>query len=216
VSTRVKICGVTRLQDAELAHELGAWAVGLIFYERSPRCCSIESAQRISAALRRQTPVCGVFVNASLERITETADVVGLDLVQLHGDEGPAFCGEVARRTGAKVIKALPVRVAGDVRDLGRYHVDFHLVDAPAPGLRGGTGTTFDWELLRGRRSKVPLVLSGGLHAGNVAEAVARVRPYAVDSASGTEAVPGQKDPEKLRALFAAVAAASEPAPTAA
>jgi phosphoribosylanthranilate isomerase len=207
---KVKICGVTSLADAELALELGAWAIGMIFYDGSPRRCSLEEAQRITAALQRKVELCGVFVNDPLERVVQTSEDLGLTLVQLHGDEGPAFCGEVPRRTGARVIKAAQIAGPGDVRDLERYHVDFHLLDARAQAeekqeLRGGTGETFDWKLLAERRSKVPLILSGGLTAENVAEAIARTRPFAVDSASGTESSPGTKDEAKLRALFAAV-----------
>ncbi|MGH2903089.1 MAG: phosphoribosylanthranilate isomerase [Solirubrobacteraceae bacterium] len=207
---KVKICGVTSLADAELAVELGAWAIGMIFYEQSPRRCSLEEAQRITAVLRRKVELCGVFVNDPLERVVQRSEDLGLTLVQLHGDEGPAFCGEVPRRTGARVIKAAQVAGPGDVRDLERYHVDFHLLDARARAdekreLRGGTGETFDWTLLAERRSKVPLILSGGLTAENVAEAITRTRPFAVDSASGTERAPGRKDEAKLRALFAAV-----------
>jgi phosphoribosylanthranilate isomerase len=208
-SPKVKICGITNLADAELAVELGAWALGMVFYEGSPRRCSIEEAQRITAALHRKVELCGVFVNDPLERVVQRSEDLGLTMVQLHGDEGPAFCGEVPRRTGARVIKAAQVAGPGDVRDLERYHVDFHLLDARAQApekqaLRGGTGETFDWTLLRARESKVPLILSGGLSADNVAKAITVTRPFAVDSASGTEKAPGQKDPDKLKAFFAA------------
>jgi phosphoribosylanthranilate isomerase len=210
---RVKICGLTNLPDAELAVELGAWALGMIFYTGSPRSCSLAEAQRIAAALRRRVELCGVYVNASLDEIERDCDELALSMVQLHGDEGPAFCSEVARRTGARVIKAAQVSAVGDIRDLERFHVDFHLLDARSPaserrGMRGGTGETFDWSLVAARRSRVPLILSGGLRPGNVAEAIAVTHPYAVDSASGTESAPGHKDPEKLRALFDAVASA--------
>jgi phosphoribosylanthranilate isomerase len=209
-STRVKICGLTRLDDAELAVELGAWAVGMVFYEPSPRRCSLAEAQLITTALRRRAELCGVFVNAHMEEIVGVSEQLGLTLLQLHGDEGPSFCGEAARRTGARVVKALQVSDIGDIRDAARYHTDFHLLDARSctpgrEGLRGGTGETFDLKLLAGRRSKVPLILSGGLGPHNVCEAVERVRPFAVDTASGTEMAPGVKDPAKLRDFFAAV-----------
>jgi phosphoribosylanthranilate isomerase len=202
------------LTDAELAVELGAWTIGMIFFRGSPRRCSVEEAQRITAALHRKVELCGVFVNDPLEQVVQSSEDLGLTMVQLHGDEGPAFCGEVPRRTGARVIKAAQVAGPGDVRDLERYHVDFHLLDARAQApqkqaLRGGTGETFDWTLLSERRSKVPLILSGGLNARNVAEAIAATRPFAVDSASGTESAPGKKDEEKLRAFFAAVESSS-------
>jgi phosphoribosylanthranilate isomerase len=211
---KVKICGITDLRDAELAVELGAWAIGMVFYEHSPRQCSTEQALRITTALRRRTELCGVFVDATLDEIAQRAEELSLTMLQLHGDEGPSFCAEAARRTGAHVIKAAQVSGAGDVRDLERFHVDFHLLDARARAphgqrqeLRGGTGETFDWSLLSARHSKTPLILSGGLHQDNVAEAIERVRPYAVDTASGTERAPGHKDETKLRAFFDAVAA---------
>lgn len=207
---RVKICGLTNLQDAELAVELGAWALGMIFYEGSPRRCAPDEAERIAAVLRRKAELCGVFVNAPLEQVVAQSESVGLSMLQFNGDEGPAFCAEAAHRTGTRVIKAVQVAGPGDVRDVERFHVDFHLLDARAKarerqGLRGGTGETFDWALVAARRSKVPLILSGGLTADNVAEAISLTGPYAVDTASGTESAPGRKDPEKLRALFAAV-----------
>jgi phosphoribosylanthranilate isomerase len=216
--TRVKICGITSLGDAELAAELGAWALGMIFFEGSPRRCSYAEAERIGAALRRRAELCGVFVNAPLEHVIATAENLGLSLLQLQGEEGPSYCAEAARRSGARVIKAAQVAVPGDVRDLQRFHVDFHLLDARpsrapgdlrAAGLRGGTGEVFDWELASNRGGEVPLILSGGLGPLNVAEAIARTHPYAVDTASGTEAAPGRKDPEKLRAFFSAVAASN-------
>ncbi len=204
--TRVKICGVTRLEDAELAVSLGAWAVGMIFYRTSKRYCSIADAERIAAALRRRAEIAGVFVNARLDEVTRIAERLGLTLIQLHGDEGPAFCAEVARRTGARTIRAMPIATAGALQDLERFHTDFHLLDGHAPGLRGGTGERFEWGLLSGRRSQVPSIISGGLDAANVAAAIAAASdPFAVDVASGVEASPGVKDERRLRAFFAAV-----------
>jgi phosphoribosylanthranilate isomerase len=221
--TQVKICGITRLQDAELAVELGSWAVGMVFFDASPRACSLAEGQRITTSLRRKVELCGVFVNAQMEEIVGVSEQLGLTLLQLHGDEGPSFCGEAARRTGARIVKALQVSGMADIQDAARFHTDFHLLDARStePGseqLRGGTGETFDWALLAGRRSKVPLILSGGLNSGNVGEAIERVRPFAVDTASGTESAPGIKDPVKLRDFFAAVdrAAFAPPAPASA
>lgn len=207
-ATRIKFCGLTGLDDAKRAVEAGAWALGLILWAGSPRRCPLPAAERIAASLRRQAEVCGVFVNAPLEEIVATVEGAGLTMVQLHGDEGPAYAGEIARRTGAKVIKARQVRGRADISAMEPFHTDFHMLDAHAEGLRGGTGETWDWELVRARRSKVPLILSGGLSAGNVGAAIAAVRPFAVDVASGTEARPGVKDPEKLRAFAAAVQAA--------
>lgn len=205
---RVKICGLTRLADAELAVELGAWAVGMVFFPGSRRRCTLAEAELIGAALRRRAEIAGVFVNAPLEEVAHVSERVGLTLVQLHGDEGPAFCAEVARRTGARTIKAASVKGTFTVRDLERFHTDFHLLDGHAPGLRGGTGERFDTSLLSVRRSKLPLIVSGGLDADNVAEVIAATHPFAVDVASGVEAEPGIKDPERMRAFFDAVAPA--------
>jgi phosphoribosylanthranilate isomerase len=207
---RFKICGITRLDDAQRALEAGAWAVGLILWPGSPRRCPLPAAERIAAALRRRAEVCGVFVNAPLDEVTATVDGAGLTMVQLHGDEGPAYCAEVARRTGAKVMKAARVHSGADIEALEAFHTDLHMLDAYRPGQYGGTGETFDWSLVRRRRTAVPLVLSGGLTPDNVAAAIAATRPYAVDTASGTDARPGVKDPEKLRAFATAVAGTAE------
>jgi phosphoribosylanthranilate isomerase len=206
MTPRIKVCGLTNLPDAELATQLGAWALGMIFYGKSPRRCSIDEALRIATAMRRRVELCGVFVNAPLEEVMQTSEQLGLTLLQLHGDEGPSFCLEASRRTGAKVIKAVQISGPGDLRDVERFHVDYHLLDARAAGrpeLRGGTGETFDWALLDARRSKVPLILSGGLGPDNVAAGIAATRPFAVDTASATEAAPGRKDPDRLRDFFA-------------
>jgi phosphoribosylanthranilate isomerase len=204
---RIKFCGITSLDDAKRAVEAGAWALGVILFPGSPRRCALPDAERIAATLRRQAEVCGVFVNAPLDEVTGIADGIGLTMVQLHGDEGPSYCAEVARRTGAKVIKAARVRGRADINALEAFHTDFHLLDAHQPGRYGGTGQTFDWELVRRRRTDTPFILSGGLSPDNVAEAIEATHPFAVDTASGTEARPGVKDPEKLRAFAAAVAA---------
>jgi phosphoribosylanthranilate isomerase len=207
--TRVKHCGITDLDDALAAVEAGAWALGLNFWPRSPRACAPDAAARIGAALRRRVELVGVFVNQPLDEIAALAEAVPLSMVQLHGDEGPAFCAEVARRTGARVIKAAGIASRADLQALAAFRsVDLHLVDARVPGLRGGTGATIDWDLLVERRSTVPLILSGGLTAANVGEAIARTRPFAVDVATGTELAPGRKDRAALRAFADAVAAA--------
>lgn len=204
VEPRVKICGVTRVEDALRAVDLGAWAVGLIFHPPSPRACDRDRGAEVAAAVRRRAEVAGVFVNRPLDEVADTADAVGLTLLQLHGDEGPAYCQEAARRTGCRVIKAVRARSRADIQALTPYSVDYHLLDNHAEGRWGGTGETFDWALVAVRRSDVPLVVSGGLEPGNVAEAIAATRPFAVDVASGVEAEPGVKDPAKLEAFFAA------------
>ena len=205
---RVKICGLTRLEDAQAAVELGAWAIGMVFQPQSPRRCSLAEAERIGAALHRRTEIAGVFVNAHLDEIADVSERAGLTLVQLQGDEGPAFAGEVARRTGARIIKAAAVQGAATLQDLARFHTDFHLLDGHHEGLRGGTGTTFDWSIVASRRSKVPLILSGGLRPENVAEAIATTHPFAVDVASGVESQPGIKDHDLMPRVLEAAGAA--------
>lgn len=210
---RIKFCGITNLEDGHRAADAGAWALGMIFWPGSPRRCDPNESARIAAALRRRVELAGVFVNAALDEVAGIADAVGLTLVQLHGDEGPSYCAEVARRTGAKVIKAARVRAKSDLQALDAFHTDFHLLDAHVHGQRGGTGETFDWELVATRRSTVPLILSGGLTHENVAAGIAATHPFAVDVASGTEASPGVKDAAKLEAFAAAVHATAAEVP---
>jgi phosphoribosylanthranilate isomerase len=211
VATKVKICGLTNVRDAREAVELGAWAIGMIFYEGSPRRCGLEDAAAIAAALRRKVELVGVFVNAPLDDVMHTLDSVPLTIVQLHGDEGPSYCDEAARRTGLKVMKAARVRDRAAVRAVSAYRTDFHLIDSHVPGTWGGTGERFDWELASAHPHRTPLVLSGGLTADNVAEAIAVARPFAVDVASGVEAEPGRKDHDKLKRFFTSVEAAAAP-----
>jgi phosphoribosylanthranilate isomerase len=203
--TKIKFCGITTLGDARLAADAGAWAIGLIFWPDSPRRCSPQDAAEIAAALRRRVEVVGVFVNATLDHVVATADELGLTMLQLHGDEGPSYCAEAVRRTGCKAIKAARVRSGADIQALSPVHTDYHLLDSYVAGRPGGTGETFAWEIALGHRGSVPVILSGGLTAQNVADAIAVVRPYAVDVASGVEATPGRKDPERLAAFAEAV-----------
>jgi phosphoribosylanthranilate isomerase len=203
-STKIKFCGITTLRDAERAHAAGAWAIGLIFWPGSPRACPPDRAAEIAATLRRRVEIAGVFVNPTLDEVADLADAVGLTMLQLHGDEGPAFCAEAARRTGCKVIKAMRVRSGADLQALIAFRTDYHLLDSRSPG----SGETFDWQLARAHRGEVPVLLAGGLTPLNVAEAIAAVRPFGVDVASGVETSPGHKDPQKLRAFAAAVAGA--------
>ena len=206
--TRVKICGITGPADARRAVDLGAWALGMIFWPGSPRACPLDEAEAIAAELHRSAQLTGVFVNATLDEVAETADRCRLSLLQLHGDEGPVYCGEAARRTGARVIKAARVRDAADVQALRAFRTDFHLLDAYAENTPGGTGQRFDWDLARLHPRTPPVILSGGLTPDNVGQAIEAIRPFAVDTASGTEAEPGRKDAAKLEAFFRAVEAA--------
>jgi len=208
MATRIKYCGITRLEDAEHAVSLDAWAVGMILWPGSPRYCKPADAAAIGAALHRRAEVAGVFVNAHLDHVVARAEEFGLTLVQLHGDEGPSFCTEVARRTGARVIKVARVRNRADVQALRAFRTDYHLLDAYVAGQPGGTGESFAWELVRAHRRDRPVILSGGLTAANVGEAIAAAQPYAVDVASGVELAPGIKDHRLMDEFSAAVRAA--------
>ena len=202
---KIKICGVTSVADAEHAYAAGAWAIGLNFWSGSERRVELDVAIEIATTLRRRVEIVGVFVNPTLETIAANAEAVGLTMLQLHGDEGPALCAEAGRRTGCRVIKATRVRSGAEIQALAPFHTDFHLLDSYAAGQRGGTGETFSWELARAHLGSIPLILSGGLTPDNVAAAISTVHPYAVDVASGVEASARRKDPDKLDAFAAAV-----------
>jgi phosphoribosylanthranilate isomerase len=196
--TRIKFCGITSLEDAELCAEHGAWALGLIFVPSSPRRVRYGDAVQIAGGMRRKVEVAGVFQNATLDHIVHTAESLELTLIQLHGDEGPSYCAEVSRRTGAKVIKAARIASRADIVALRAFHTDFHLLD-------GAGGETFEWNLVHERRTDAPLIVAGGLTPENVAAAIEATNPYAVDVASGVEERPGVKDPEKVAAFAQAV-----------
>jgi phosphoribosylanthranilate isomerase len=208
---RVKFCGITRYDDAEHAARLGAWAIGLNHWKGSVRQCDHAVAAEIGAGLRRRLEIVGVFVNQTIGEIARAVENEHLSIVQLHGDEGLSFCHEVTRRTGCPVIKAIRVRSAADIDTARGFRVNFHLLDAYREGMPGGTGQTVDWELLRHRRSKVPMILAGGLTAENVGEAIDGTRPWAVDVASGVESAPGIKDHELMTAFAAAAEEAGGP-----
>jgi phosphoribosylanthranilate isomerase len=203
----VKICGITRPEDAEQAAALGAWAIGFNFWPGSKRRVDPAIAAGIARELRRKVEPVGVFVNPPLDEVVRIVEAVGLTYVQLHGDEGPSFCAAVGQHTGARVIKALRVGSGADIRDAERFHTDYHLLDAAAGSSYGGTGRTWDWALAAQRRARVPLILSGGLTPENVADGIAAVHPWGVDVASGVESAPGIKDPAKVEAFIAAATA---------
>jgi phosphoribosylanthranilate isomerase len=211
LSTRVKICGITNVEDARAAVDLGAWAIGMIFHEGSLRRCELDEAAAIAAVLKRKAEIVGVFVNAPLDEVMGVLESVPLTILQLHGDEGPSYCDEARRRTGLKLVKAARVRDGAAVRALSAYRTDFHLMDSHVPGTWGGTGQRFDWKLAAEHRGDPPLLLSGGLDPDNVADAIELARPFAVDVATGVEAEPGHKDPEKLRRFFEAVERTAAP-----
>jgi len=197
--TRVKVCGITRPEDAELAAELGAWAIGFILWPGSARHVDPALAAGIARTVRRRVQLAGVFVNQPLDDIAQIADEIGLTHIQLHGDEGPRFCSAVGQRTGCRVIKAVRVRTRADIADAERFHTELQMLDG------AGNGKPWDWGLVATRRSRTPLILAGGLTAENVGAAIDAVHPWAVDVASGVESEPGVKDPEKVRAFLGAV-----------
>jgi phosphoribosylanthranilate isomerase len=211
---RIKFCGITEPEDAELAISHGAWAVGMILWRHSKRAVTVDRAAELSAVVKRRAEAVGVFVDPTLDEVVRVADAAGLTILQLHGDEGPVFCSEVARRTGCHVIKAARVHGPADIQALHAFRTDFHLLDSYVPGVPGGTGETFAWDLVRKHLGKVPVILSGGLHADNVAEAITVARPFAVDVSSGIEdrADPRRKDPARM-AAFARAVAEAVPAP---
>ncbi len=200
--TRVKICGLTRPDDAELAVGLGAWALGFILWPSSPRAADPALVAGMAARHRRSALCVGVFVDPTLDEVAHAVDGLGLGAVQLHGSVGAAFCEAVHHRTTVPVIRAFAVTSNADVQQADAFReVAYHLYDTRTVG---GTGETWDWSLARERRSRVPLILSGGLTPETVADGIAATSPFAVDVASGTEASPGVKDPAKLEAFFAA------------
>ena len=202
--TRVKICGVTTVEDALLAAELGASAIGLVFWPGSPRCVEIARAKAIVAALPPFVSAIGVFVNQVDEALAIARDT-GLSAVQFHGDEPPGSY----RALSLRVIKAVTVRDASAREEAAAVPPGATvLLDAHDRVKRGGTGRGVDWTIAAMIARERPVILSGGLNAENVAEAVRTVAPYAIDLSSGVEQAAGRKDPAKLRALFAALAAA--------
>lgn len=204
--TAVKICGLTRVEDARAAALCGADFLGFNFWPTSKRYVEVDAAVALARAGRvRGAMMVGVFVDATAATIAATARSAGLDVIQLHGDESPAFCTEVRVMTGLRVWKALPVAGAGDVDGIESWPVSAVLLDAATPG-RGGSGQTIDWGVAaKAAESTKPIVLAGGLDPGNVAAAVSAVKPWAVDVASGVESAPGIKDPAKIAAFIRAV-----------
>ncbi|MCK9377863.1 MAG: phosphoribosylanthranilate isomerase [Syntrophobacterales bacterium] len=201
---RIKICGITNLDDALLAAELGADALGFIFYPQSPRHVPPEAARHIIAHLPPFVAAVGVFVDEDAAVVQDLAAKVGLDWVQLHGRESPDYC----RRLNLKVIKGFRIQDETSLKELERFQgaAQALLLDTYKKGQVGGTGESFDWQLAREAKKYGRIILAGGLTPGNVARALEVARPDAVDAASGTEAAPGKKDPAKLRAFFQAIA----------
>ncbi|PBP93309.1 phosphoribosylanthranilate isomerase [Pseudomonas congelans] len=201
-AVRSKICGITRIEDALAAAEAGADAIGLVFYPKSPRAVTVLQARAIIAALPPFITTVGLFVNASRCELNETLDAVALDMLQFHGDETPEECDGYHR----PYIKALRVKAGDDIAGVCRTYRNARgvLLDTYVEGVPGGTGETFDWALIPDDLDK-PVILAGGLTSANVTQAIAQVRPYAVDVSGGVEKSKGIKDREKILAFMSAV-----------
>lgn len=208
MSVLVKICGITNLADAQMAAEAGADLLGFMFYEKSKRFITFETAAEIISQLPPWVAKVGVFVNPTAEDVINAIGTCGLSILQFHGEEPPDFCNQF----GIMSIKAMPIRDDASIEALRSYHTDAWLLDSYVPGQKGGTGEVFNWDLAaKARKLGRPIFLAGGLNPGNVAEAVTRVRPYGVDVSSGVESAPGRKDPKKVRNfIIAAKSAARE------
>ena len=199
-----KVCGITRPEDAAHAIQLGAEAIGMIFYRRSPRAVTALQAERVAAVAGEARRV-GVFVNEAPDVIAEIAGRVPLQVVQLHGDEGPAECDAVRRAApNVAIWKAVRVGPEFDFAVLSDFSVDAFLLDKARDGVFGGTGETFDWRLALEAKRHGRIVLSGGLDGANVAEAIRVVAPWGVDASSRLEARPGVKDPAKVASYLEA------------
>ena len=212
MSVKVKICGVTSVADARVAEEAGADMIGLMLYEGSPRYIRLEQAAEISRCVSPFVLKVGVFVNPDEATVQEAIRACGLSLLQFHGDEPPEFCTQF----GVMSVKAFRVRDAASLQALADYPTDAWLLDAYSQSAMGGTGEKFNWDLaLAAGKHGRPIFLAGGLTPENVAEAVARVRPFAVDVSSGVESAPGRKDAARVQAFVIAAKSVTATSPAA-
>ena len=198
MQVKVKICGMTNLNDVKVAVDGGVDAVGFIFYKKSPRSVTMQTVREIVLELPPFVDSVGVFVDETAEQINKIADRCNLDRVQLHGDESPAFCKKIRRR----VIKAIRVKDIQSLKKLSDYPVSSFLLDTFSEDQYGGTGKVFDWNLAFPAKKYGPIILAGGLTPNNVRQAIQRIRPYGVDVCSGVESQPGIKDHKKMQAFL--------------
>jgi len=196
MSVRIKICGITRYEDAKVAESLGVDALGFIFYHKSPRYIAPEEAALIIRQLPPFVSRVGVFVDEEIDRVMAVARATGIDTIQLHGSESPRYCSKLP----LPVIKAFSIEPSTDLSLLEQYHVAALLLDTWSPGRRGGTGRKFDWSIARTACIKYDrVILAGGLNPTNLEEALESVQPYGIDISSGVEIKPGIKNPRKMR-----------------
>lgn len=193
--TRIKICGITNVQDALHAVSCGADALGFVFTPASKRLLTVEQAREITRHLPPFVCKVGVFVDQDVEEVEQIMSACSLDIAQLHGSESPEYC----HRLFPGVVKAFRVKDQESLDELPRYKVSAYLLDSYVEGRHGGTGTSFNWDLARDAARYGPVIISGGLHAGNVWLAITMAQPYGVDVSSGVEISPGKKDPNKVR-----------------
>ncbi|MDQ8935510.1 phosphoribosylanthranilate isomerase [Acinetobacter rudis] len=205
--TRVKICGITRVEDIHAAVEAGADAIGLVFYAPSPRAVNVEQAKLLAEHIPPYISIVGLFVNADAEEIAQVLQQVPVDVLQLHGDETPEQCQQIAQRTGRRWYKALQVKPASDmVAEITSYQqsgASAVLLDAWHPELKGGTGLQFDWSKFP--QTDFPLILAGGLHADNIQQAITVTQPYAVDVSGGVESAKGIKNQQLIQRFMQGV-----------
>lgn len=199
---KVKICGITNLEDAINAAELGADYLGFNFYKKSPRHIEESEAKKIIGKLSENVKKVGIFVNEDLNKVVSIVKDLNLDLIQLHGDEKPEYCEQLKNKSEKSIIKAFRVKTNKDINNMESYNADFLMFDAHKDGMFGGTGKAFDWSILKG--IKKPFFLSGGLNPDNVKDAIKITSPYAVDAASGVEENPGKKDYYKMKKFIEA------------
>lgn len=208
---KVKICGLTKQSDVILASNLGAWALGFIFYEKSPRVVSATHSRdlinSIEASELKPKHLIGVFVNAPIETIVETCRVSGINTVQLHGDEDPGFIQKLKKQTNAKIIKVFRPTNEQDLNGIEDYcEADFFLCDAAVQGSYGGTGQLGNWDLIRRFNAFRPSILAGGIGPDNIVQAFNQAHPFACDLSSSIEISPGIKNHNKMKSLFKALA----------
>ncbi len=197
---RIKICGITNQKDALSAAALGAWALGFIFYKKSPRAVEPKIVKKIIGSLPKNILTVGVFVDESQDEIVKIAEYCCFKAIQFHGDETPLFCKKFK---GYQTIKAFRVKSQKDLTKISKYKTDYYLFDAFQKGVKGGTGKTFDWELLKQQKiSNQKIILSGGLNPDNIKSAVDAVSAYAYDVSSGVEKRPGKKCQRVMKVLF--------------
>jgi len=197
---RVKICGITNVRDALAAVKCGTWALGFVFYKKSPRYVSPTKVKAIIQHLPPFVTAVGIFVNEQERAVKRIAEFCGLNALQFHGDETPAYCQKFK---GYKVIKAFRIKDKFKLKDILRYKTDAYLLDTFHGKFYGGSGQTFNWDIIKDHKKlSKPVILSGGLNPHNVAQAISKVNPYAVDVSSGVEQSPGKKNKKLMKEFF--------------